>query len=66
MKLKKYRNLRKKCLSSLLLGILLFSSACVKFNTIRNGNTSIWEGYDPLNKKVYVGRIKLVFDGVTS
>lgn len=65
MKLKKYRNLRKKCLSSLLLGILLFSSACVKFNTIRNSNTSIWEGYDPLNKKVYVGRIKLVFDGVT-
>lgn len=65
MKLKKYHNLRKKCLSSFLLGLLLLSSACVRFDTIRNNNTSIWEGYDPANKKVYLGRIKLVFDGVT-
>ncbi len=66
MKLKKYLSQRKRCLSKILfVGLLLSASSCVQFHTVRNSNTSIWEGYDPINKKVYVGNIRVVVDGVT-
>lgn len=64
MKLKISQSLKKICLFNVCLFLLVFSSACVRFDTIRNYRTSFWEGYDSKNKNVYVGKISLLVDGV--
>lgn len=60
MKQNQFQNLRKKCLSSFYLALLLLFSSCVQFDTVRNSQTSFWEGYNDNYKKVYVGKITLM------